>query len=66
MGILKTPYQALADKFGITIDAERLFDAEISDLSVPDAGRFLRVLYDAIVDQSAASDVKAANAELYL
>ncbi len=62
----KPRYQALADRFGITIDAEGLFDAEIRDLSVPDAERFLRVLYNAIADQSATSDVKATNAELYL
>ena len=62
----KPRYQALADKFGFTIDAAGLFDANIRDAPVPDAERFLRVLYESIVDQSAASEVKAANAELYL
>jgi hypothetical protein len=64
-------YRALADKYGFTIDAEALFDTgrRVSggrDPSVPDAERFLRVLYDAIVEQSAASDAKAARAELYV
>jgi hypothetical protein len=56
----------LADKFGFTIDAAGLFDAEAHDPPVPDAERFLRILYNSIVDQSAASEVKAANAEFYL
>jgi hypothetical protein len=59
-------YQVLADKFGFTIDAAGIFDESTDDPSVPDAERFLRVLHDAIVDQSGASEVKAANVELYL
>ena len=47
---------------GFTIVAEGLIDAEIHRLSVTDAERFLRVLYDAILDQLAASDVKTTNA----
>lgn len=62
----KPRYNAIADNFGFTINADDLFDKGYGNLATPDSERFLTKLFNAVVEQTRESNTAAENLDRYL
>lgn len=62
----KPRYEAFAEKYGFSIDVDRLFPGNGENGMTLDSDAFIRLLYDLIGAQSEGSEVAQANASRYL
>jgi len=62
----KPRYRAIADNYGFTILADELFQPDDQGNTIPDADRFLEMVFAEVSRQAEASDRAAANLERYI